>query len=70
MRLWNTIKLAQMTLRLVPEILNPVDVILLVGKEFLMVNPKANVNVTISIFRPGVQSKSLAFLELSGNLCL
>ena len=40
MRLWNTIKLAQMTLRLVPEILNPVDVILLVGKEFRMVDPQ------------------------------
>ena len=40
MLLWNTIKLAHMTLRLVPEILNAVDMILLVCKEFGMIDPK------------------------------
>ena len=38
MRLWNTIEFTHMTLRLVPKILNPVDVILLVCKEFRMVD--------------------------------
>jgi len=30
---WNTVKFAHMALRLAAEILNPVDVIMLVGKE-------------------------------------
>jgi hypothetical protein len=31
---WNAVKSAHMPLGLVPEILNPVDMILLVGKQF------------------------------------
>ena len=40
MLLWNTVEFTHMTLCLVPEILNPVDVILLVCKEFGMVDPE------------------------------
>ena len=40
MRLWNTIEFTHMTLRLVPKILNPVDVVFLVCKEFGVVDPE------------------------------
>ena len=40
MGLGNTVEFAHMTLRLVPKILNPVDVVLLVCKEFGMVDPE------------------------------
>ncbi len=40
MGLWNTVEFAHVALGLVPKILNPVDVILLVCKEFGMVDPK------------------------------
>ena len=40
MCLRDTIEFAHMTLGLVPEVLNPVDVILLVCKKFGMVDPK------------------------------
>ena len=36
----NTVKLAHMTLGLVPKILNTVDMILLVCKEFGMIDPE------------------------------
>ena len=36
----NTVKLTHMVLGLVPKILNSIDVILLVCKEFGMVNPE------------------------------
>ena len=38
MLLWNTVKFAHMALRLVPKILNPVDMIFLVCKELRMVD--------------------------------
>ena len=40
MGLRNTVEFAHVALGLVPEILNPVDVIFLVGKELGMVDPK------------------------------
>ena len=40
MLLWNTIEFTHMTLCLVPKILNPVDVVLLVCKEFGVVDSK------------------------------
>jgi len=40
MSLWNTIEFAHVPLGLVPEVLDPVDVILLVCKEAGMVDPK------------------------------
>ncbi len=40
MLLGNTVEFAHMTLRLVPKILDPVDVIFLVCKEFGMVDAK------------------------------
>ena len=38
MLLRNTIEFAHMALGLVPEILDPIDVVLLVGKEFRVVD--------------------------------
>ena len=40
MGLWDTVEFAHMALRLVPEILNPVDVILLVGEQLRVVDPE------------------------------
>ena len=40
MLLWNTVEFTHMTLGLVPEILNPVDVILLVCKKFGVIDPE------------------------------
>ena len=40
MGLWNTVEFAHVALGLVPKILNPIDVIFLVCKEFGMVDPK------------------------------
>ena len=40
MSLWDTVEFAHMALRLVPKVLNPVDVILLVCKEFGAVESK------------------------------
>ena len=40
MGLWDTVEFAHMALRLVPEILDPVDVIFLVGKELRVIDPK------------------------------
>ena len=40
MRLWNTIEFAHMTLGLVPEILDTIDVIVAVGKQLGIVNPE------------------------------
>jgi len=40
MGLRNTVEFAHVALGLVPKVLDPVDVILLVCKEFGMVNPK------------------------------
>jgi len=40
MSLWNTVEFAHVALGLVPKILNPVDVVLFVCKEFGMVDPK------------------------------
>ena len=39
MRLGNTIKFAQMTFRLVPKILNPIDMIFGICEGFRMVDP-------------------------------
>ena len=39
MGLWNTIKLAQMLLRLVQEILDPIDVIFSICKRLGMIDP-------------------------------
>ena len=38
MGLWDTVEFAHMTLRLVPKILNPVDVVWLVGEQLRMVD--------------------------------
>jgi hypothetical protein len=38
--LWNTVEFAHVALRLVPKVLNPVDVVLLVCKEFGVVDSK------------------------------
>ena len=40
MRLWDPVEFTQLALRLVPEILDPVDVILLLGKELRVIDPK------------------------------
>ena len=40
MVLWNTVEFAHMALGLVPKILNPINVIFVVCKEFGMVDPK------------------------------
>ena len=40
MRLWDPVEFTHMALRLVPEILDPVDVILLLGKELRVIDPK------------------------------
>ena len=40
MGLWNTVEFAHVALGLVPKILDPIDVIFLVCKEFGMVDPK------------------------------
>ena len=40
MGLWNTVEFAHVTLRLVPEIFDPVDVSLIVCKEFRMIDPE------------------------------
>ena len=40
MFLWDTVEFTHMALRLVPKILNPVDMILLVCKELGMVDPE------------------------------
>ena len=40
MGLWNTVEFAHVTLRLVPEVFDPVDVSLIVCKEFGMVDPE------------------------------
>ena len=40
MSLWDTVEFAHMALRLVPKVLNPVDVVLLVCKEFGVVDSK------------------------------
>ncbi len=39
MGLWNTVEFAHVTLRLVPEVFDPIDVSLIVCKEFGMVYP-------------------------------
>jgi|TARA_B110000881_G_scaffold189249_1_gene179724 hypothetical protein len=38
--LWDTVEFAHVALRLVPKVLNPVDVVLLVCKEFGVVDSK------------------------------
>ena len=40
MSLWDTVEFAHVALRLVPKVLNPVDVVLLVCKEFGVVDSK------------------------------
>ncbi len=40
MGLWNTVEFAHMALGLVPKVLDTIDVVLLVCKEFGMVDPK------------------------------
>ena len=40
MGLWDTVEFAHMALRLVPEILDPVDVVLLVGEQLRVVDPE------------------------------
>ena len=40
MSLWNTIEFARMTLGLVPETLDTIDVIVAVGKQLGIVNPE------------------------------
>ena len=40
MSLWGTVEFAHMALRLLPKVLNPVDVVLLVCKEFGVVDSK------------------------------
>ena len=40
MSLWDTVEFAHMALRLLPKVLNPVDVVLLVCKEFGVVDSK------------------------------
>ncbi len=40
MLLWNTVEFTHMTLCLVPKILNSVDVVFLVCKEFGVVDPE------------------------------
>ena len=40
MRLWDPVEFTQLALRLVPEILDPVDVSLLLGKELRVIDPK------------------------------
>ncbi len=39
MGLWYTVKFPHMTLGLVPKVLDPIDVIMSVGKQFRMVDP-------------------------------
>jgi len=38
MLFWNTVEFPQMTLRLVPEVLNAIDMVPLVSKEFRVVD--------------------------------
>ena len=40
MGLWDTVEFAHMALRLVPEILDPIDVVLLVGEQLRVVDPE------------------------------
>ena len=40
MSLGNTVEFAHVALRLVPEVLDPVDMILLVSKQFRMIDPE------------------------------
>ena len=40
MSLWNTVEFTHVALGLVPKVLNPVDVIFLVCKEFRVVDPE------------------------------
>jgi hypothetical protein len=40
MGLWDTVEFAHMALRLVPEILDPVDMVLLVGEQLRVVDPE------------------------------
>ncbi len=40
MSLWNTVEFAHVALSLVPEILDPVDVVVLICKEFRVVDPE------------------------------
>jgi hypothetical protein len=40
MRLWNAVVAAQMTFRLAPEILNPVDMVMALGKMLAVIDPE------------------------------